>query len=77
MSRTSYPLSEIARIIEANATITDDQSIQDLLTDSRTYIGGDGFLFFALKSGKNDGHHYIDELYQKGVKSFVVSDKID
>ncbi|MGB6037170.1 MAG: bifunctional UDP-N-acetylmuramoyl-tripeptide:D-alanyl-D-alanine ligase/alanine racemase [Cryomorphaceae bacterium] len=77
MSRTSHPLSEIARIIEANATITDDQPIQDLLTDSRTYNGGDGFLFFALKSGKNDGHRYIDELYRKGVKSFVVSDKID
>jgi alanine racemase len=77
MSRTAYPLSEIARIIEADATITDDQSIQDLLTDSRTYIGGDGFLFFALKSGKNDGHNYIDQLYRQGVKSFVISDKID
>ena len=77
MSRTSYLLSEIARMIGVKATIVDDRPIQDLLTDSRTYIGGDGFLFFALKSGKNDGHHYIDELYRKGVKSFVVSDKVD
>ncbi len=77
MSRTSYQISEIARIIGAEASIVIDESIKDLLTDSRTYIGGDGFLFFALNSGKNNGHKYIEELYRRGVRSFVVSDKID
>jgi alanine racemase len=77
MSRTSYKLSEISRIIGANASITEDESIQDLLTDSRTYIGGSGFLFFAIKSSKNDGHKYIEELYKKGVRSFIISDKIN
>ncbi|MCZ4407859.1 bifunctional UDP-N-acetylmuramoyl-tripeptide:D-alanyl-D-alanine ligase/alanine racemase [Cryomorphaceae bacterium 1068] len=77
MSRTSYQISEIAQIIGAEASIYIDEPIQDLLTDSRTYVGGDGFLFFALISGKNDGHKYIEELYIRGVRSFVVSDTID
>jgi alanine racemase len=76
MSRTSYQISEIAQIIGADASISTDETIRDLLTDSRTYIGGDGFLFFALKSKKNDGHRYIEQLYKKGVRSFVVSEKI-
>jgi len=77
MSRTAYQLSDISQIIGAEASIVEDETIRDLLTDSRTYIGGSGFLFFALKTNKNDGHKYIEELYRKGVKSFVVSERID
>jgi alanine racemase len=74
MSRTSYSIREISEIICAKTEFAHDEMIKDLLTDSRTYHGGEGFLFFALKTAKNDGHKFISELYRKGVRSFVVSD---
>ena len=48
-----------------------------LLTDSRTLVFPETSLFFALKSDRNDGHRYLPELYQKGVRVFVVSESQD
>jgi alanine racemase len=45
----------------------------DLLTDSRKITSVEHCLFFALVSKRNDGHKYIPELYQKGIRSFVIS----
>lgn len=46
--------------------------IRELAYDSRRIQQGDGTLFFALVTSKNDGHRYIGELYQKGIRHFVV-----
>jgi alanine racemase len=43
-----------------------------LLTDSRSLCFPEQTLFFALRSKRNDGHKFIDELYRRGVRSFVV-----
>ena len=45
----------------------------DLLIDSRHLMDPRQALFFALSSVRNDGHKYIGELYDKGVRAFVVS----
>ncbi|MBX2841022.1 MAG: bifunctional UDP-N-acetylmuramoyl-tripeptide:D-alanyl-D-alanine ligase/alanine racemase [Flammeovirgaceae bacterium] len=45
-----------------------------LLIDSRKLISGKDSIFFAIKGLRHDGHLYINELYKKGVKAFVVSD---
>ena len=47
------------------------------LTDSRQLRHADKCIFFALKGNLQDGHIYIDDLYQKGVRNFVVSQEID
>ena len=54
--------------------IRDEKSfITNLLTDSRNYFKPEGTLFFAINTpGGNDGHKYIMELYDKGVRNFVV-----
>ena len=44
-----------------------------LLTDSRSLCFPAETLFFALVSRRNDGHNYIRELYNRGVRNFVVS----
>ena len=44
-----------------------------LLTDSRSLCFPTETLFFALVSRRNDGHNYIRELYNRGVRNFVVS----
>lgn len=55
------------------------QEVTYLLTDSRQLGSSQApqpaeTLFFALRTPKNDGARYIPELYQKGVRLFVVSE---
>ena len=49
-----------------------EAQISFILTDSRSLCFPEETLFFALRSERNDGHHYIDELYHRGVRNFVV-----
>jgi alanine racemase len=50
-----------------------DADIHWLLTDSRTLSFPSESLFFALKTNRNDGHLYIEELYDRRLRYFVVS----
>lgn len=47
--------------------------IDTLLTDSRELENPEGTLFFAIATRGNDGHRYIDDLYRRGVRNFVVT----
>ena len=50
-----------------------DYEITDLLIDSRRLMSAPKTLFFALTSERNDGHKYLKDLYNNGVRTFVVS----
>ncbi len=43
-----------------------------LATDSRKTIFHETSLFFAMQGRFNDGHGFIDELYQNGIRQFIV-----
>ncbi len=43
-----------------------------LLYDSRKLISGKDTLFFAFRGRYQDGHTFIPEMYEKGVRNFVV-----
>jgi alanine racemase len=47
-------------------------SIQYLLTDSRKLITPAVSLFFAIRGGRHNGHRFIAELYERGVRQFVI-----
>jgi Alr-MurF fusion protein len=49
-----------------------DQPVTTLLTDSRKASASEGVVFFAIKGEHHDGHRYIAELYEKGIRQFVV-----
>ncbi|MBR6117373.1 MAG: alanine racemase [Paludibacteraceae bacterium] len=77
-------LSEIRKVIGDRLQVTseEDIDIRYLLTDSRQ-LKDSGFssqntayLFFAIKTAKNDGARYIPELEAKGVKAFVTRDAL-
>ncbi|MBL7746621.1 MAG: bifunctional UDP-N-acetylmuramoyl-tripeptide:D-alanyl-D-alanine ligase/alanine racemase, partial [Chitinophagaceae bacterium] len=72
-----YTVSNIARILAAEAVITIDSPIDHLLLDSRKVYSAATSLFFALKGFRKDGHQFITELYKKGVRNFVVSTPIE
>ena len=49
-----------------------DDSIAQLLLDSRRLIFPATTLFFALKGPRRDGGRFVGELYKRGVRNFVV-----
>ena len=74
-----YNLSQISKILgcplKGNrlATANTQPQVSLLLTDSRSLTFADQTLFFAIKTQKGDGHKYVSQLYQQGVRAFVVS----
>ncbi|MBQ5401775.1 MAG: bifunctional UDP-N-acetylmuramoyl-tripeptide:D-alanyl-D-alanine ligase/alanine racemase, partial [Bacteroidales bacterium] len=68
----TYTIEKVATLIGARRYGEQDTIIGWLLTDSRSLCFPEQTLFFALRSKRNDGHKYIDELYRRGVRSFVV-----
>lgn len=73
---TSYTIRLIAEITHGQLHTGYESAnlISSLLTDSRKLVHPEQSLFFAIKGDRNDGHVYIADLIQHGVKNFVVSD---
>lgn len=67
-----YTIEQVGKILKANHLGVHDGMINWLLTDSRSLSFPEGTLFFAIHTQKNDGHHYIEDLYKRGVRSFVI-----
>ena len=78
MQHQFYSLKQVAEIVGGQLIgAPAKQEVCDLLIDSRHLMDPQQALFFALKSTRNDGHKYIGELYEKGVRAFVVSQQPD
>jgi len=73
----SYTIEHIASWLSTNSVIKTPAHIAHLLTDSRRLIYPNTSLFFAITTGQNDGHLYVEELMQRGVFNFVVKTNFD
>lgn len=71
-----YTIDHIAQIIQANATIINNQTIDSVVLDSRKVFSAPTSLFFALVGDRRDGHAFIEELYERGVRNFVIQKPI-
>ena len=69
----SYQIEQIALDMAAFRVGDTPATIDWLLTDSRSLSFPEATLFFALTTKRNSGAHYINELYQRGVRNFVVA----
>ena len=67
-----YTIEKITTLIGARRYGKADSSVSFVLTDSRSLSFPEETLFFAIKTQRNDGHKYIDDLYRRGVRSFVI-----
>ena len=67
-------IENITELLKAKRVGMSPAQIDWILTDSRSLCFVEETLFFALKTKRNDGHKYIPELYERGVRNFVVSD---
>lgn len=68
----TYTVKHIAEIIQAAPCQADDSLIKHLLTDSRKIVFPQTSLFFAISGPRRDGHSFIKEVYERGVRNFVV-----
>ena len=78
MQHQLYSLQKVAEIVNGQLVgASFECRISDLLIDSRHLMDPSQALFFALQSRRNDGHKYIVDLYEKGVRAFVVKRQPD
>jgi alanine racemase len=70
-----YTISELSAVISAKLAGQGNSGvhIEQLLIDSRKLIQPETSLFFAIRGDRNDGHRFIKDMYEKGVRNFVVS----
>ena len=70
----TYTPIEIASMMNVKFKQHSHNKLSTLIIDSRLVFNPSESLFFAIKGNRHDGHLFIDELYNKGVRNFVVSD---
>lgn len=69
----SYSIETIAQKIAARKVGDRPATIDWLLTDSRSLSFPEETLFFALTTKRNKGANYIADLYDRGVRNFVLA----
>lgn len=67
--------SQLPTIIHGSLLqIEDDPAIAHLLTNSRKLAQPATTVFFAIRGKFNDGHEYVNALYARGVRQFIIED---
>ena len=62
-----------AGMVTGSGIADGDAEVRELVTDSRNMFEPGTALFFAIRTeGGNDGHRYIKEVYERGIRNFVV-----
>ena len=69
-------LNKIAELIGVEELNIPSVDINWLLTDSRSLSFPAESLFFAIHTARNNGHKYIEELYQQNLRYFVISEML-
>ena len=69
----TYSIDDIVRMTGAERHGFCPAGISWLLTDSRSLCFPTETLFFAIVTRRGDGHNYIPDLYNRGVRNYVVS----
>ena len=73
---STHTLKEISSAIGADHKFGANLEIKiaELCTDSRRVVFPEQSLFFALRTGRSDGHQFVPIAYKKGIRAFVVED---
>ena len=69
----NYTISQIDQIVNAlSVQGHSESSIQSVYIDTRQITIPDNALFVAIETAKNDGHKFIGDAYNKGIRHFLV-----
>lgn len=76
-----YYLTDLTEVTGGRLIQRSDQvsqpPVEHLLTDSRKIIDPSTSLFFAIRGERNNGHLYVKDAYDAGVRNFVVESSRD
>jgi alanine racemase len=64
--------SDIAKIINGKLIGPSDLPVADIITDSRQLSYTEGLAFIAISGKNHDGHIFIVNLYNSGIRIFIV-----
>lgn len=71
-----YSLGNIARLTGGKLSGA-DVTVEAVFVDSRTSQWGGRSMFVAIRGANHNGHLYIGELYERGIRAFIVEEDID
>lgn len=69
-----YTLQEIAEITGGDLSGPPRERINRISLDSRTIYRSEGILFVAIRGQRHDGHRFIPELLERGIRAFMVQE---
>jgi len=67
-----YTIEEIASITNGTLRGNSKAIVKSIFIDSRNHFNKENTLFIAIQGDYNDGHEYLVELYQKGLRNFII-----
>lgn len=72
-----YSISQIVRIVHPikKYLCAPDTQVSELVYDTRKIVDSSTSIFFALM-GERDGHDFIEQAFEKGVRNFIVSQEL-
>ncbi|MBT8233793.1 MAG: bifunctional UDP-N-acetylmuramoyl-tripeptide:D-alanyl-D-alanine ligase/alanine racemase [Bacteroidia bacterium] len=74
----NYYLKDIAKIVSGSLILQGEENrMQNIIIDSRKISFSKNSIFIAFITKNNDGHNYIQDAYDHGVRNFIVSKKVD
>ncbi|MDP4266279.1 MAG: bifunctional UDP-N-acetylmuramoyl-tripeptide:D-alanyl-D-alanine ligase/alanine racemase [Bacteroidota bacterium] len=75
MNNAGYSVKEVISIIKGSLikAIPEEVVIKHIGLDSRKLYNVENSLFFCIIGKHHDGHIYFNDLYEKGIRNFVVS----
>lgn len=72
-----YTVREISKIVGGKIHgISQDDQVDRFVTDTRKSGFSNHCLFIALAGPNYNGHHYITDAYQQGIRAFLISEKM-
>jgi len=71
----NYTIEEITSITNGTTRGDSKAIVNSLFIDSRNHFNEKNALFLAVKGDFNDGHEYLVELYEKGLRNFIIERK--
>lgn len=73
----NYTTGDITKIVLGQGTGSGMRVVSRVCIDSRSIDNAESCLFVALRGNIVDGHDYVKQAYNKGVRSFLLSRKAD
>ena len=71
-----YHLSEIARLCGGEFFGVNLEACE-VVVDSRNHAFGGGAMFVAIRGHNCDAHDFVGQMYDRGVRAFMVEQEID